>query len=496
MSPDDITVEVRSGLTLVGQIPTALLDVEFVVAWNAPGSWRVTLPAEHWLAEELVQPQGGIVVTVAGDVVLSGPWVSWVAEASPSDPAGTVVVEGTTDDVLLWKRAAYPDPANDATAQTAGYWTASGDAETVFKDLVSENLGADALSDRRVADLSVGTDLGRGAAVSVSARFQPVGDVLAGLAESAGLGFRIVQAGSGLVFDVFEPADRTGTVRLDVVNGTLASQSSEQHAPSTTRALVAGQGEGSARTIVERANPTAESVWGRWGRSETFIDQRQTDDSGELAQRGDEALAEGAGGVVLRVVPGSDETMRWPDDWQVGDLVGVVVTEGGSVVEVPTRVRSVTVLANRDGVVVGAGVDDPPSGRSLAARVEALEASVGAPVVRSYTPSLGNVTLGNGTITGWWQQVGGVVTATVRLVCGSSTSFTGNVTVGLPVDAASASEVTGHGYRTVGGTRGLWARTNSTNYVFVYHADDNSIVGSGTSFTDGSTFVVTVTYRL
>lgn len=494
MRADDVTVEVRSGLTLVGQIPTGLLDVEFTVAWNAPGAWRVTLPAEHWLAEELVQPQGGIVVTVGGDVVLSGPWVSWVAEGSPSDPAGTVVVEGTTDDVLLWKRAAYPDTGSAATEQSRGYWTASGVAETVFKDLVSENLGADALVARQVADLTVAADLERGSSVQVSARFQPVGDVLAGLAEGAGLGFRLVQSGAGLVFDVYEPSDRTGTVRLDVANGTLASQSSEQHAPATTRALVAGQGEGSARTIVERSNPTAESVWGRWGRSEEFIDQRQTDDSGELAQRGDEALAEGAGGVVLRVVPGSDETMRWPGDWQVGDLVGVVVTEGGSVVEVPTRVRSVSVLVGRDGVVVGAGVDDPPSGRSLSARVEALEASVGAPVVRSYTPSLVNVTLGDGTVSGWWQQVGGVVTATVLLTCGSTTTFTGNVQVTLPVPTATLEETTGHGY-SLGPLGLIWARMANTTVATLYVGAGSTTVNASTPITAGSRFAVTFTYR-
>lgn len=498
MRVDELTVEVRDGdLERVGQIPADLLDVQFVVRWCAPGSWTVRLPAEHPLAEVLTQPQAGIVVSHAtGGVVLSGRRVRWVVEASPADPDGVLVAEGVTDDEVLWARLAYPTPATDSLAGQGSYYTDTGPAESVFRRLVDRNLGPSAPAARRVAGLSLAADQARGESVQVSARFQQVGDVLAGLSGAAGVGFRVVQDGSGLTYEPLIPRDQTDTVRLDVQNGTLASQQTEVVAPSVSRAVVAGQGEGSARTLIERVNAGAEAAWGRWGRVERFFDQRQTDDQSELEQRGDEALLEGAGGAVLAVVPGSDQTMRWPDDWTVGDLVAVVVTDGPDVVELPTRVQSVTVVAGRDGVAVGAGVDDPPPVSSLESRVQALEASVGAPVVRSYTPTLGNVTLGNGTVSGWWQQVGGVVTATIMLTCGSSTSFTGSVRFGLPVGAASFADVTGVGHRVTGGTRGLWVRADNGSNVLAYTTDDNSLVNAGHAISNGTTFVLTVTYRI
>src|SRR5690606_39291825 len=60
-------------------------------------------------------------------------------------------------------------------------------------------------------------------------------------------------------------------------------------APTCTAAIVAGQGEGTARTIIERAVAASP-----WGRIESFVDRRDTDDMAELRAAGDSALAEGA----------------------------------------------------------------------------------------------------------------------------------------------------------------------------------------------------------
>jgi hypothetical protein len=140
-----------------------------------------------------------------------------------------------------------------------------------------------------------------------------------------------------------------------------------------TRVLVAGQGEGEQRTILERADAAAETGYGPYGRRETFIDQRQTDDADELTQAGDKALAEGAAGSTVTAVPGDSQTMRYPQDWTVGDTVAIVV-DGR---EESAQVTSATIVAGTGGITVGAGIGDvqgwdPQAG--LRAQTDAVEA--------------------------------------------------------------------------------------------------------------------------
>lgn len=66
----------------------------------------------------------------------------------------------------------------------------------------------------------------------------------------------------------------------------------------------------------------------------------------------------------------------------------------------------------------------------------------------TYTPTFASVTLGNGTITGYYTRVNKLVYGSVKLALGSTTAITGTVTFTLPVTAAtnSASLFIGTGY--------------------------------------------------
>ena len=98
----------------------------------------------------------------------------------------------------------------------------------------------------------------------------------------------------------------------------------------------------------------AEDAWNR--RIESFVDQRNTTDANELTQAGNEKLADGGATLTsVDVVPSSDLTMAYGSDWDLGDVVTVVVDNQ----EVAATVTTVSLSIGSDGVRVGATVGQP-----------------------------------------------------------------------------------------------------------------------------------------
>lgn len=363
MNLNDLVVEVRDvNLVRRGQIEPEYLDIRLEPVHLAPGAWTVRLPAEHRMVPYLRQPGAGIIVTHTDpritEPLLSGPSLEPTDEASVADPEGMVTFTGTSDEVILWQRLAYPQPTtDDLTKQDQAYDVRSGTAEAVMIQYMRWNVGDLAPTSRRIPGLTYPPNQGRGGPATRSARFDVLGDLLADIATVAGLGFRVVQIGDHLEFRVTQPIDRSGLVRMDVWNGTLASHAATKSAPTATRVVVAGQGEGVLRTLVEVATTTPgdETDWGIFGRREVFKDQRNTDELLELQQAGQKVLLEGAATASVKVVPGDDTTMDYPLSWGLGDVVGLVVGEQ----EVSSTVTGAFILANREvGVRVGASIGD------------------------------------------------------------------------------------------------------------------------------------------
>jgi hypothetical protein len=356
----DLTVEVRnSSLVRVGQIlESDLVGSSFVPRFNNVGAWKVILPASHPMADILRAPGSGIIVTLSGVVILSGPTVSARSTKTATDPEGVWEIEGSDDSILLANRVAYPTPTTaDVTAQTNDYDIRTGPAETVIKAYVNANLGPSAPVARRVPSLTIEADSARGDTVTGKARFDRLGVLLESLAITSGLGFTIDQNGAALTFRMFAPTDRSATIRMDVENERLEKSEYAYGRPTVTRVIVAGQGAGVDRTFVEVSSVdslAAESDWAQ--RIESFKDQRNTNDTGELTQAGDEILADG--GMTVRSVsvsPSDDQTMRYGVDWGLGDKVTVVVGDE----QVSQIVTEVAIVITGDGVKVGATVGDP-----------------------------------------------------------------------------------------------------------------------------------------
>lgn len=353
---EDLLVEVRdSTLTRVGQIlESDLLGLEVVPRHKAVGSWSIKLPASSPMAEALRQPGAGIIITGAGGVIMSGSTSSAKNVKTWDNPEGVWEITGSDDSAILGQRLAFPTPStDDVTAQVDEYDVRTGAAETVIKEYVAANIGADAGTSRAIPMLTVEADSGRGDVVTGKARFQKLGELITELSTSSNLGFRVEQDGAQLVFKVYEPVDRSDTIRMDVDNRLLSKSEYSYAVPTATRVIVAGQGTGAARSFVERASEGAEALWGT--RVEVFHDARDTADATELAQAGDDVLTEGASKTSVSVTPSDDQTMQYGIDWKLGDIVTVVVDD----VEIAKVVTEVALVVTDEGIKIGATVGEP-----------------------------------------------------------------------------------------------------------------------------------------
>lgn len=377
----DFTVEVRDGgLTRLGQILPEDLNLTITERFNNVGEWKLTLPIGHALVPALRTPGAGIIVTIAsgplnGVTLMSGPMVSPEVTTSSSDP-GTVTIAGATDAVLLADRLAHPAPTTLDPAD-ASHDVRTGPAETLMRQYVNVNLAAGAHSSRVDSRVVVPASSGRGAVSTQRPRFAVLGSLLASIAAGADypavrasyhpghLGFRVVQVGSTLEFQVYTVADRAAEVRLDVENGSLASHKVTTAAPTVTNVIVAGEGEGVDRTIVDRTTAEATAAATAWRRRiELLKDQRQTSDESELEQAGDAELAEGGlSQYAMEVVPGDDTGWEFGEDWNLGDIVSVVVRDGGSnalaASEYATVVTGYVLKADASGTRMGAVLGKP-----------------------------------------------------------------------------------------------------------------------------------------
>lgn len=359
MRIDDVTVEVRDpNLNKVGQLVGAdVVGAQFIIRFNNVGSWSLELPATSSMVDLLRTPGYGIILTARGTVLFSGPTVSATLVQSQNDLRGVWRITGADDTLVLQDRLAYPQPSNaDVSTQNTDYDNRTGAAETVMKAYIDANL-VSGPSVRAVTGLSVATDEARGESVVGSARFTNFQELMYNLAQSSGLGYKITQENTGLVFDVYEPVDRSATISLDVDNGRLSSSEYAYVAPKLTRAIVGGAGAADERLFDESTTTesvTAETTWGR--RIEAFVDERGADLVSELEQAGKEALVdEGKTRVTMAVTPSDNGTMLYGQDWNLGDKITVVA----DTVQAQAVVYEVGFSIQSDGVYLGATVGYP-----------------------------------------------------------------------------------------------------------------------------------------
>lgn len=353
--PTQLIVSARtSALALRGPLPVTKLDavLRHSSVGAGVGTWVLEMDATHPKAARVLA-NGGIHVTdQEGRYLFSGPTKGRVTVAPDKGNQRVLTVQGVTDEACFAKRIVYPDPALSIESQTTtAYYTATGNGETLLRTVVNTQAGPGAIVARRIPGLVLETNQNRGGTAKINARFSLLGPELSAMAQAAGLSWRVAQVGTSLVFQVYVPRDLTRRARFSREGGSLRGYTYGITAPEATVVIVAGQGTGTAREVIEVVNAAAVA---EWGRIEYFIDRRDTADPLVLQQAGEEALAERGPSAQLIINPLDLPKLRYGQDYGLGDTV-TVEADGATITDV---VRQVTLSYTDAGLRVTPLVGD------------------------------------------------------------------------------------------------------------------------------------------
>jgi hypothetical protein len=447
MKITDLVVEVRNAaFERVGQlVPADLVGLTAVLVKNGVGTWSLTLPVGHRMASYLTTPGSGLVIRTDEGTLISGPTTEIITLQESADPQGTYRISGVDDSIILEERLAYPTPSvADVSAQTTAYDVRTESAEDLMKDFVSANIGPSATTERKIDNLTIETSLHRGDTYTISARFDTLQSILESIGDLSGLGFRVEQNGDNIEFQVYEPADLSANIRMDIDNNQLTKTQYAIAHPKATHVIVGGAGVAEDRLFVERTSTeslAAEALWGR--RIEMFSDDRGSDVIDDLVQKGDEILAvNGKTLVSTEIIPNDDLSLRFGIDWNLGDKITAVIGE----VETVAVINQVGIRVDADGVRIGATLGKPVDSDfeskiisnqvSSDSRISNLERnSTGFGISVSYPVSwTGTGLTYTGTpATGTYTRFGNMIHFRIMVNCSTVTNFgTGQYHLTLP----------------------------------------------------------------
>lgn len=317
-------------LNRIGEI-TDFQKLEFIPCFNDVGPFMLELPTDSEMAREIIKPKTGIIVKRNNQTLFSGPVTrrnrKWINKED------RIIVSGYDDMIHLLRSPAYPVP-NGPPYTSQEYDVRTGKSETIMKQYVDANIGLNARTERRVPKLVTEVDKGLGEIVTGRARFQSLLDLFIPLAISGGnIGFRVVQVGKNLEFQVYEPSDKTKSVFFSPLLGNLLGFDYTLEDPEANYLVAGGGGEGTARTFLERGDSASIA---KSGRIESFIDQRNTSDTVELEQAIQEELAQKAEKTSLSITPIDTDSIAFGRDYNLGDKVSIVITQPNEIVDIET----------------------------------------------------------------------------------------------------------------------------------------------------------------
>lgn len=314
-------------LRKIGEV-TDFNKLDMIPRFNGVGSFVLDVPTDTLTAKELIKHKAGIIVKKDGKTVFSGTVKKRGRRFENNIDTSTFA--GFDDNSLLAQNMAYPE--TNGYFWNQAYDVRTGSAEKIMKEYVDFNIGPQADPTRRL--LSIQPDFGLGSIVTGRARFHSLIELLSSLAlKGGGLGFKIVQVDDSLQFQVYQPADKTRSAFFSPLIGNLASFEYSNEDPEANLVIVGGGGEGVNRII----------EWGRdiysefhRGRTEIFIDRRDTTDVEELKAVVNEELLIKAEKSTFNFVPIDTPQLSFGNHYGLGDKVSIILTQPNEVIDVET----------------------------------------------------------------------------------------------------------------------------------------------------------------
>ncbi|WP_328683134.1 siphovirus ReqiPepy6 Gp37-like family protein [Streptomyces sp. NBC_00343] len=325
-----VTVQIRDNSTLdVLAVVSDYTSLTITPRFNAVGAYVLNIAADSPKADLLV-PGNGLVIRKGSTVLMSGTIrePNW---QSGDGGKGTLTVNGVDDMTLLAGTTCWPNPVSAPGSQTDPVYKISGVvAETAMRTLVNLNIGPGAQASRKVSNLMLAANGLHGPSITKQlTQFDTLLTVLQDIAKTAGLGFRIVQVGGNLQFQVYEPADRSASAKFSFGLGNLTDASYSVTAPTCTKAIVVAGGNTSPRviTIATRADPAFPGPWIEQFVDKTDVDTTAIDLIAQVSQAADEALTAGAAQGNLTMTPIDTPRLQFGRDYTVGDQVACQVRD-------------------------------------------------------------------------------------------------------------------------------------------------------------------------
>lgn len=350
MSAHEWSVFVRApDFSIQSQVEFTKLSVK--LRFNDLSTWAVDLIGGPSVPQ-LRQPGWGVRIDRDSVPMLSGNMRQAQTTSTADGPVTTI--SGVDDTTVLVDNLARPQPATATPPYSINaYDTRSGIGSTVMRAYADVNIGPAAPSNWRVPGLTIGGDPVVGSSVTMDARWAPLYDVLHSLALSAGgLGFRVLQVGTGLQFQVWQPVDHSADTVFARELDNMGDYSYTETRPTANYIVCAGGDELTARVIREGSDAASIAAWGR---VILFRDRRDTVDTALMDQTVAEELVKGAAQTAVTASLLSLPGRSWPGDFGLGDKVTVIIED----VPIVDIVQQVGIDVSSDGEVVTPRIGSP-----------------------------------------------------------------------------------------------------------------------------------------